>query len=178
MIIPSPIFAVWALNALQKSMMFTPCWPKAGPTGGAGVASFNMSEKDIERFMKEKFVMTCSDGSTGHPRKYGTFTRKLREYVYHRRLISLPFAVRNSSALTAEWVRIPERGLIREGYFADVIVFDEKTVSDRATYEQPEVFSVGMKYVIINGKLAVDNGAYTNILAGRALRKQVQRRER
>jgi len=147
-------------------------------TGGAGVASFNMSEKDIERFMKEKLVMTCSDGSTGHPRKYGTFTRKLREYVYHRRLISLPFAVRNSSALTAEWFRIPERGLIREGYFADVIVFDEKTVSDRATYEQPEVFSVGMKYVIINGKLAVDNGAYTGALAGRALRKQVQSRGR
>jgi len=147
-------------------------------TGGAGVASFNMSEKDIERFMKEKLVMTCSDGSTGHPRKYGTFTRKLREYVYHRRLISLPFAVRNSSALTAEWFRIPERGLIREGYFADVIVFDEKTVSDRATYEQPEVFSVGMKYVIINGKLAVDDGAYTGALAGRALRKQVQSRGR
>ena len=147
-------------------------------TGGAGVASFNMSEKDIERFMKEKLVMTCSDGSTGHPRKYGTFTRKLREYVYHRRLISLPFMVRNSSALTAEWFRIPERGLIREGYFADVIVFDEKTVSDRATYEQPEVFSVGMKYVIINGKLAVDNGAYTNLLAGRALRKTSQNRER
>ena len=143
-------------------------------TGGAGVASFNMSEKDIERFMKEKFVMTCSDGSSGHPRKYGTFTRKLREYVYHRRLISLPFVVRNGSALTAEWFRIPERGLIREGYFADVIVFDEKTVADRATYEQPEVFSVGMKYVIVNGKLAVDNGANTDVLAGRALRKKIQ----
>src|SRR5207302_442760 len=68
-------------------------------TGGAGVASFNMSEKDIERFMKEKLVMTCSDGSTGHPRKYGTFTRKLREYVYHRRLISLPFMVRDRKSV-------------------------------------------------------------------------------
>ena len=140
-------------------------------TGGAGVASFNMNEKDIERFMKQKFVMTCSDGSTGHPRKYGTFTRKLREYVYNRKLISLPFAVRNSSAFTAEWFRIPERGMIREGYFADVIVFDEKTVADRATYEQPELFSVGMKFVIVNGKIAVANGNYTSVLAGRALRK-------
>ena len=139
--------------------------------GGAGIASFNMNEQDVQRFMKQKWVTTCSDGSSGHPRKYGTFPKKLREYVYNQRLIDLPFAVRNSSGLTAEMFRISERGLIREGYFADVIVFDEKTVSDRATYEQPEVFSVGMKYVIVNGKLAVDSGAYTNVLAGRALRK-------
>ena len=145
-------------------------------SGSIGIASFNMNEKDIERFMKQKFMMTCSDGSAGHPRKYGTFPRKLREYVYTRKLISLPFAVRNSSALTAETFRIPERGLIREGYFADVIVFDEKTVADRATYQQPELLSVGMKFVIVNGKLAVDNGAYTGALAGRALRKQVQSR--
>ncbi len=137
-----------------------------------GVASFNMNENDIERFMKQKFMMTCSDGSTGHPRKYGTFPRKLREYVYNQKLISLSFAVRNSSALTAETFRIPERGLIRVGYFADVIVFDERTVADRATYEQPELLAAGMKFVIVNGKIAVDNGTYTGLLAGRALRKQ------
>src|SRR2546430_15595270 len=142
-------------------------------TGGAGVASFNMNEKDIRRFMKEKFVMTCSDGSTGHPRKYGTFPKKLHEYVFETKLISLPFAVRNSSALTAEWFRIPERGLIREGYFADVIVFDPKSVSDRSTYEQPELPAVGMRVVIVNGKIAVENGAYTGALAGRALRKKI-----
>jgi N-acyl-D-amino-acid deacylase len=90
------------------------------------------------------------------------------------KLISLPFAVRNSSALTAEWFRIPERGLIREGYFADVIVFDEKTLADRSTYEQPELLAVGMKFVIVNGKIAVENGVYTGALAGRALRKPKQ----
>lgn len=146
--------------------------------GSIGVASFNMNKKDIARFMKQKFMMTCSDGSTGHPRKYGTFPRKLREYVYTEKLIQLPFAVRNSSALTAETFRIPERGLIRENYFADVIVFDEKTVADRATYEQPELLAVGMKFVIVNGKVAVDNGAYAGVLAGRALRKQVQNSSR
>ena len=140
------------------------------------VASFNMNEKDIDRFMKQSFITTCSDGSTGHPRKYGTFPRKLREYVYTEKLVSLPFAVRNSSTLTAENFRIPERGLIREGYFADVIVFDEKTVADRATYEQPELLAVGMKFVIVNGKVAVENGAYTGVLAGRALRKQIHNR--
>jgi N-acyl-D-aspartate/D-glutamate deacylase len=139
--------------------------------GGAGVASFNMNEKDIRRFMKEKFIMTCSDGSTGHPRKYGTFPKKLHQYVLQDKVISLPFFVRNSSALTAETFRIPERGLIREGYFADIIVFDPNTVSDRSTYEQPEVLAVGMRFVIVNGKLAVENGTYTGALAGRALRK-------
>ena len=141
--------------------------------GDAGVASFNMNEKDIRRFMKEKFVMTCSDGSSGHPRKYGTFPRKLRQYVLQDKVISLPFFVRNSSSLVAETFRIPERGLIREGYFADVIVFDPLTVSDRSTYEQPELYAVGMKFVIVNGKIAVENGAYTGVLAGRALRKSI-----
>src|SRR5947207_12049482 len=139
--------------------------------GGAGVASFNMNETDIRRFMKEKFVMTCSDGSTGHPRKYGTFPKKLHQYVFQDKVISLPFAVRNSSALTAETFRIPERGLMREGYFADVIVFDPNTVSDRSTYEQPELLAAGMKFVIVNGKIAVEDAKYTGALSGRALRK-------
>src|SRR5215510_5770546 len=141
--------------------------------GNVGVASFNMNEKDIDRFMKEKIVVTCSDGSGGHPRKYGTFPKKWRTYVFDHKLISLPFMVRNSSALTAEWFRIPQRGMIREGYFADVIVFDPKTVADRSTYEQPELPAVGMNYVIVNGKIAVENSTYTGVLAGRALRKTV-----
>jgi N-acyl-D-amino-acid deacylase len=139
--------------------------------GGAGIASFNMSESDIEYFMKQPFVMTGSDGSSGHPRKYGTFPRKLREYVFGKKLITLPFVIRQSSALTAETFRIPERGLLKVGYFADVIVFDPQTVADRATYEQPETLAVGMKYVVVNGKISVDEGKYTGMLAGRALRK-------
>jgi N-acyl-D-aspartate/D-glutamate deacylase len=143
--------------------------------GGAGVASFNMSEADIENFMKQSFVMTGSDGSTGHPRKYGTFPRKLREYVFAKKLITLPFAIRASSALTAETFNIPERGQLRVGYFADVIVFDPKTVADRATYEQPETLAAGMKYVVVNGKIVIDEGKYNGILAGRALRKTQQK---
>ncbi len=172
---PNKEFVGKRLDAIAKNMNKTPVEAALEliKLGSSGVISFNMNESDIQRFMKEKFITTCSDGSTGHPRKYGTFTRKLREYVYNQKLIGLPFAVRNSSALTAATFRIPERGLIREGYFADVIVFDEKTVADRATYEQPELLSVGMKFVIVNGKVAVENGAYTGALAGRALRKSV-----
>jgi N-acyl-D-amino-acid deacylase len=136
-----------------------------------GVASFNMNEQDVRRFMRQPWVMTGSDGSTGHPRKYGTFTHKLRDYVYHQRLITLPFFVRHSSALTAETFRIPARGRLRTGYYADVIVFDEQTVTDRATYTQPELLSVGMRYVIVNGQLAIEDGKYNGTLAGRPLRK-------
>jgi N-acyl-D-aspartate/D-glutamate deacylase len=139
--------------------------------GGAGIASFNMSEKDIENFMKQSFVMTGSDSSTGHPRKYGTFPRKLREYVFGKKLITLPFAIRSSSALTAETFGVAERGRLRIGNYADVIVFDPKTIADKATYEQPEILATGMKYVIVNGKITVDEGNYTGILAGRPLRK-------
>jgi N-acyl-D-aspartate/D-glutamate deacylase len=93
--------------------------------------------------------------------------------VFDQKLISLPFFVQNSSARTAEWFRIPDRGLIREGYFADIAIFDEKTFADRATYEQPELLATGMKYVLVNGKLAVGNGTYSGTLAGRALRKKI-----
>jgi N-acyl-D-amino-acid deacylase len=140
--------------------------------GDASIASFNMNEQDIENFMRQDWVMTGSDGSAGHPRKYGTFPRKLRIYVYDKKLITLPFAIRASSAMTAQMLRIPDRGLLRTGYFADVIVYDPKTIRDAATYEHPQVLAEGMRYVIVNGKLAVEEGKFTGTLAGRALKKQ------
>jgi N-acyl-D-aspartate/D-glutamate deacylase len=139
--------------------------------GGAGVASFNMNESDIENFMKQDFVMTGSDGSEGHPRKYGTFSRKIRVYVNEKKIITLPYAVHSSSGLTAETFHLKDRGFPRAGYFADVIVFDPASVAERATYEQPAILAAGMKYVFVNGKLAVDNGKYTGALAGKAIRK-------
>lgn len=139
---------------------------------GLAVASFNMDENDVLRFMKQPWVMTGSDGSGGHPRLYGTFPRKLRRYVLEKKAISFPAAIRASSSQTAQLVKTRERGLLREGYYADVIAFDPATIADQATYEQPERLATGMKYVLVNGKLAVDQGKYTGALAGRALRKQ------
>jgi N-acyl-D-aspartate/D-glutamate deacylase len=139
--------------------------------GGAGVASFNMIESDIENFMKQDWVMTGSDGSDGHPRKYGTYPHKIREYVLNRKVISMPRMIQASSLQVAETFKLRERGKICDGFFADVIVFDEKTIAARSTYEQPELLATGMKYVIVNGKLAIDNGKYTGALAGRTLRK-------
>ena len=137
--------------------------------GDASVASFNMKESDVETFMVQPFVMTGSDGSSGHPRKYGTFPRKLRQYVYEKHLLTLPQAIRSSSGLTAETLRIADRGVLAAGKFADVIVFDPRTVSDRATYEQPTLPATGMRFVLVNGTVAVSEGLYTGALAGRPL---------
>ena len=137
--------------------------------GDASVASFNMKESDVETFMVQAFVMTGSDGSSGHPRKFGTFPRKLRQYVYEKHLLTLPQAVRSSSGLTAESLRIADRGVLTVGKFGDVIVFDPRTVSDRATYEQPTLLATGMRFVLVNGTVAVSEGLYTGALAGRPL---------
>jgi N-acyl-D-amino-acid deacylase len=137
--------------------------------GGAGVASFNMNETDIENFMREDWVMTGSDGSEGHPRKYGTFPRKVHVYVNEKKIVSLVSAVHSSSGLTAQALHLADRGLLREGYFADVIVFDAAAIADRATYERPDLLATGVQYVIVNGKLAIDGGKYTGALGGRAL---------
>jgi N-acyl-D-amino-acid deacylase len=135
-----------------------------------GVISFNMSERDVDNFMRQPWVMTDSDGSPGHPRLYGTFPRKLRLYVYQKKIITLPFMVHVSTELPAKMLGLKDRGVLREGYVADVVAFDPATVADKATYEHPQVLSVGMQYVFINGTLAVNDGKYTGILAGRALR--------
>ena len=139
--------------------------------GGSGVGSFNMTEPDIEAFMKEDWVMTCSDGSPGHPRKYGTFPRKLRRYVFDKQVISVEFMVRQSAGFVADTFHLKDRGYLRPNYFADVIVFDPKTVADLATYEQPEQLSTGMKYVFVNGQAAVEDGKYTGALPGTALKR-------
>ncbi|MDE1176442.1 MAG: D-aminoacylase [Edaphobacter sp.] len=140
--------------------------------GGSDVASFNMKESDIEAFMKQPWVMTCSDGSEGHPRKYGTFPRKIREYVDNRHVLTLEQAIRSGTSLPAETLHIKDRGVLKIGYFADVLVFDPKTFTDVSTYQSPRQLAKGVRYLAVNGMLAVDNGALTNQLAGRPLRHQ------
>lgn len=144
--------------------------------GDAGVASFNMKESDIDNFMVQPWVATCSDGSDGHPRKYGTFPRKLREYVFRRHLLTLEQAVHVGSELPAQTLGLDGRGTLAVGKYADVIVFDSTTVADRSTYEEPTLLAAGMRYVIVNGKLAIDEGEYTGALAGRVLRPATSRR--
>jgi N-acyl-D-aspartate/D-glutamate deacylase len=139
-------------------------------SGGSAVASFNMKESDIEAFMRQPWVMTCSDGSEGHPRKYGTYPRKIHDYVYQRHVITLEAAVRSSTSLPAETLGLKDRGLLKPSYFADVLVFDPKTFQERATYESPRVLATGVRYLTVNGRLAIDEGNLTTTLAGKALK--------
>ena len=137
--------------------------------GGAGIASLNIDEADIQNFMQQDFVVTGSDGSPGHPRKYGTFPRKLRIYVREKKILTLPEFVQRSSAQTAELLHLPQRGKILPGFYADIIAFDYNALTDKATYEHPELYSEGMRWVWVNGKLAVEEGKYTGVLAGQPL---------
>ena len=137
-----------------------------------GVASFNMTEQDIETFMKDPYVMTSSDGSGGHPRLYGTYPRKIRRYVLDKPVITMQRMVQASSAQVADVYGIKDRGWLKPGYYADVIVFDPKTIREQATYVEPEKLSVGMQWVFVNGKAAVAEGMPTGVMAGKGLRKR------
>jgi N-acyl-D-aspartate/D-glutamate deacylase len=139
--------------------------------GGASVASFNMNEADIVALMRQDFISIDSDGSDGHPRKFGAFPKFFREYVREKKIMSLQEGVRKSSSMSAAMMGIRERGTIAPGLFADVVVFDAANFTDRATYEQPTLLAEGMRYVLVNGVLAVSEGRYTGATPGRVLRR-------
>lgn len=134
--------------------------------GGASVASFNMNENDIEAFMRRPWVMTGSDGSGGHPRKYGTFPKKWSEFVRAKRVLTPEEFVQRSSALAARTFGIRDRGTIAQGQYADVVVFDEAAFEARSTYQQPTLLAMGARYVVVNGKVAVEDGRYVGAMAG------------
>lgn len=133
------------------------------------VASFNQTEADIAAFMSRPWVMTGSDASTGHPRAFGSFARKYAEYVVARRVLTLRDFIHRSTALTADTFGLADRGRLRAGAFADLVVFDPARYAARATYEQPEQVATGVRYVLVNGELAVVDGALTGRAAGHAL---------
>src|SRR5439155_17991473 len=118
----------------------------------------------------QDFITTDSDGSDGHPRKYGTFPKFFHEYVMQKHVMSVPRAVQRSSATSAKILGFKERGIVAPGNYADVIAFDPDTFADRATYEQPTLPAVGMRFVVVNGVVAVDNGKYTGVTAGKVLK--------
>ena len=132
------------------------------------VASFNQSERDIRAFMREPWVMTGSDASIGHPRVYGSFARKWAMYVRAGVLTPRQFVAR-STTLTADTFGLAGRGRLRTGAFADLVVFDPARYAARATYAQPTLPAAGVRAVLVNGVVAVEDGRLTGAAAGRAL---------
>ncbi len=147
--------------------------------GNPSIVSFNMHEDDIHNFMRQSWNMTASDGGltpiregVPHPRNYGTFPRKIRKYVLEDEILSLEQAIRSMTSLTASVFGMHNRGLIRPGMIADVVIFDLKHITDRATYQDPHQYSEGMEYVIVNGGIALDQGAFTFRKFGEVVRSK------
>ncbi len=140
-------------------------------TGYIKIASFNMNSYDIENFMVQPWVVTGSDGGSGHPRKYGTFPYKYRKFVKQDSVLNMASFINRSSSKTAEILKLPKRGKIREGNYADIIIFDPINFSDNADYMDAFQFSEGVVYSIINGKFSIENRKFTEKLNGRVLQR-------
>ncbi len=149
--------------------------------GQTGAIFFMMQESDMNAALKSPFVSICTDsgaratdgplaGSKSHPRGWGTYPRILGRYIRDENLMPLELAIHKMTGLPASNVGLKQRGLLREGYFADITIFDPKTVIDRATFEEPNQYPVGINYVIVNGQIEVDNGQRTPANSGRVLR--------
>ena len=147
--------------------------------GNASIVSFNMSEPDIEAIMKAPFTMASSDGGLSapgsgafpHPRDYGAFARRLGVYVRERHVVTLEFAIRSMTSLPAAVFGITDRGVIRPGAFADLVIFDPDTIADKATYTDPYNLAVGVTHVLVNGVPVLLDGTFTDALPGRVLKK-------
>ncbi|WP_338446537.1 amidohydrolase family protein [Pelagerythrobacter marensis] len=135
----------------------------------AGVASFNQSEADIAAFMQRPWVVTSSDASAGHPRYYASFARKYDVYVRQKQVIDLRRFIDQSTAVPAALFGLEGRGRLAEGHFADIVVFDPEGFAPAATYAEPTLFSKGVRTVLVNGVLAIDEGRPTGRAAGRPL---------
>jgi N-acyl-D-aspartate/D-glutamate deacylase len=146
--------------------------------GGAAMINFGMQEDEVRLFMREDFVATASDGSTmpldspaqPHPRAFGCFPRKIGYYSIEGKVVPLTQAIRSASGLPADILGLPGRGYLKPGYQADVVVFDPASFRDTATFEKPLVWATGVKLLLVNGEVAVENEKPTGKLGGRAVR--------
>ncbi len=136
---------------------------------------FIMNEGDVEKIITHPYVAVGTDGfdlgvDKPHPRTYGAFPRVLKVYVREKKILRLEDAIRKMTSLPAQKLGLRDRGLIREGCWADIVIFDPKTVSDEATYQEPRKKPKGIKYVIVNGVIEVENEELTGKRGGRVLR--------
>jgi N-acyl-D-amino-acid deacylase len=145
--------------------------------GGASMVFHGMSDDDVKRIMQYPFNMFASDASirvlnqgAPHPRGYGTNARVLGKYVREEGVITIEEAVRRMTSLPAQKFGLKDRGLLREGMAADMLVFDEKEVTDLSTYDKPHAYSKGFHYVLVNGTVVIEEGKHTGKKPGQTLR--------
>jgi N-acyl-D-amino-acid deacylase len=146
--------------------------------GGAQIVNFGMSEEDLRVYMRQPWVATASDGSTHrpsatvpHPRSYGTFPRKIGRYAIEEKLVPVELAVRSASGLPADILKLKDRGYLKAGNFADVVVFDPATYRDAATFDRPHQYATGVRWVFVNGRPVIADGRFdAAVLGGRVIR--------
>ena len=146
--------------------------------GSPSIVSFNMSEDDIEHLMEQPYTMTSTDGGlvtmtegNPHPRNYGAFPRKLARYVRERRAISFEHAIRSMTSLPAAVFGLTDRGVVRVGAVADLVIFDPAAVEEKSTYTSPHQLAAGFTDVVVNGIVVREKGTFTDALPGRVLKK-------
>ncbi len=144
--------------------------------GGAGGVFFQMDEQDVEALMRLPYNMHASDGGVQemgkgvpHPRNYGTFPRVIARFVREKGILTLEEAIRKMTSLPAQTFRLKNRGMIKEGLFADIVIFDRETFLDKATYSEPHQYGQGFAYVIVNGEIVAEDGQHTGKLPGMIL---------
>jgi N-acyl-D-amino-acid deacylase len=147
--------------------------------GSVGGIFHAMSEPDVERIIVHPATMIASDGevpvfgkASPHPRSYGTFARVLGRYVRERKVLTLEEAVRKMSSMPARRVGLHDRGLLLPGFKADLVVFDPATIADKATFERPHQYAVGVSHVLVNGVFVVEEGKTTGARPGKVLRRR------
>ena len=149
--------------------------------GQTGAIYFMMSEADMRAAMRSPFVSFCTDSGAratdgplsaakSHPRGWGSYPRILGRYVREQKILTLPQAIHKMTGAPARRVGLQQRGLLQQGFFADITIFDPQRVIDKATFEMPNQYPEGISHVITNGQISVDNGKRTSALAGRVLR--------
>lgn len=168
----SDIAAVWHEDPMDALFDFL-----IKDDGRTSVAVFGMSEPDVELALRQPWVSICTDAAGTspspeahpHPRAYGTFPRILRKYVRQDHLLTLADAIRKMTALPAAQMRFTDRGVIKRGMWADLVIFNPATISDRATYDHPQQFAQGMAWVLVNGVPVISEGKMTGALPGKVL---------
>lgn len=160
------------LKQLAQEMNLSPAEAamKLVQRGAIRVASFNMSESDLKNFMTQPWVVTSSDGTNGHPRKYASFPKKFDTYVMEKGYLSVEDFIIRSSSQTANILGLKERGLLQQGYAADVVIWDPKTYKANADFANWNKISSGVNSVWVNGKQVIADGKYNNVLAGEFLK--------
>jgi len=144
--------------------------------GGASMIYQSMDERDVERILRYPYSMVGSDGGVQepglgvpHPRSHGTNARVLARYVREKGAIRLEEAIRKMTSFPAQRFRLTDRGLVRPGMWADLVVFDPKTVADTATFQKPHSYSSGFAFVLVNGRIVVEQGKHTGARPGQIL---------